>query len=51
MILDDGGDATMLVQRASSTRRPARSRRQTEEDPEEWHVFLDRIRKTLADRP
>ena len=49
MILDDGGDATMLVHMGSSTRRPARCPRRAEDDSEERKVFLELIRQTLAE--
>ena len=52
LIVDDGGDATLLVHKARSTRRPARSRRSTPpSDPEEWGVILDLLRRERRREP
>ena len=50
MILDDGGDATMLVHtRAQKLRRPARCQRLRGGTSDEWRIFLELIRQTLAE--
>ena len=49
MILDDGGDATMLVHKGVEYEKAGEVPEPTEEDPEEWHVFLELVRKTLAE--
>jgi adenosylhomocysteinase len=36
MILDDGGDATMMVMKGRSGRRPARCRAPKKDDGEDW---------------
>ena len=48
LILDDGGDATMMVHRGLEYERAGRVPVADEEDPEEWQVFLDRLR-TIQD--
>ena len=49
MILDDGGDATMLVHRGVEAEKAGEVPEETEEDSEEWKVFLELLRKTLAE--
>jgi adenosylhomocysteinase len=49
MILDDGGDATMLVHKGAEAEKVGEVPEATEEDSAEWHVFLELIRQTLAD--
>jgi adenosylhomocysteinase len=49
MILDDGGDATMLVHKGAEAEKVGEVPEATEEDSAEWHVFLELIRETLAD--
>ena len=49
MILDDGGDATMLVHKGVEYEKAGEVPEPTEEDPEEWQVFLELVRKTLAE--
>ena len=49
MILDDGGDATMLVHKGVEYEKAGEVPEPTEEDPEEWHVFLELVRRTLAE--
>ena len=44
LILDDGGDATMMVHRGLEYERAGSVPVADEDDPEEWHVFLDRLR-------
>ena len=49
MILDDGGDATMLVHKGVEEEKAGEVPEATEEDPEEWLVFLELLRQTLAE--
>jgi adenosylhomocysteinase len=51
MILDDGGDATMLVHKGAEYEQAGGVPSATEEDPEEWHVIIDLLRNSLADHP
>jgi len=52
LILDDGGDATLFVHKAREFEKagtiPAFN---AEQDPEEWGVILDTLRRELAARP
>jgi adenosylhomocysteinase len=52
MLLDDGGDATLLVHKGfeceKSGKVPAYN---AKTDPEEWKHVLDTIRNSIADRP
>ncbi|OBH23577.1 adenosylhomocysteinase [Mycobacterium sp. E342] len=45
MILDDGGDATMLVLRGAQYEKAGVVPPAEEEDPTEWKVFLELLRK------
>ncbi|WP_322859659.1 adenosylhomocysteinase [Mycobacterium europaeum] len=45
MILDDGGDATMLVLRGAQYEKAGVVPPAEEDDPTEWKVFLDLLRK------
>ena len=49
MILDDGGDATMLVHKGAEAEKAGEVPEPSTEDSAEWHVFLELIRRTLAD--
>ena len=51
MILDDGGDATMLVQRGTEFEKAGAVPEATADDSEEWKVFLNLCRRTLAEDP
>jgi adenosylhomocysteinase len=51
MILDDGGDATLLVHNGKKWETAGAVPEATEEDPEEWHVILDTVRATLESDP
>jgi adenosylhomocysteinase len=51
MILDDGGDATMLVHKGAEYEQAGGVPSATEQDPEEWHVIIDLLRNSLADHP
>ncbi|HXA61911.1 MAG TPA: adenosylhomocysteinase [Streptosporangiaceae bacterium] len=51
MILDDGGDATMLVHKGMQYEKAGAVPEAGEDDPEEWHVVIDTLRRTIADKP
>ena len=51
MILDDGGDATMLVHRGVEWEAAGQVPATTEEDSEEFGVFKELLRQSLADDP
>jgi adenosylhomocysteinase len=48
MILDDGGDATMLVHKGAEAEKAGAVPDATDEDSVEWLVFLELLRQTLA---
>jgi adenosylhomocysteinase len=49
MILDDGGDATMLVHKGVEYEKAGEVPEPTEADSEEWRVFLKLVGKSLAE--
>ena len=49
MILDDGGDATMLVHKGAEAEKAGNVPEPSTEDSAEWRVFLALIRETLAE--
>ncbi|MCC6226183.1 MAG: adenosylhomocysteinase [Microthrixaceae bacterium] len=51
MILDDGGDATMLVHKGAEYEAAGAVPEATESDSEEWKVVLDLLRNSLAKEP
>ncbi|QKW39001.1 adenosylhomocysteinase [Actinomadura sp. NAK00032] len=51
MILDDGGDATMLVLKGVEYEKAGAVPTATEDDPEEWGIILDTLRRTIAEKP
>ena len=51
MILDDGGDATLLVHKGVEFEAAGAVPATTENDSEEYQVILDVLRATLADEP
>jgi adenosylhomocysteinase len=51
MILDDGGDATLLVHKGVEFERDGKVPDTAEDDPEEWGVILDVLRRTLDEDP
>ena len=51
MILDDGGDATMLVHQGAEYEKAGGVPSPGNDDPEEWVIVLDRLRNSLADHP
>jgi adenosylhomocysteinase len=48
MILDDGGDASMLVHKGVEFEAAGAVPEPSEEDSEEYRIVLDRLRKSLA---
>ncbi|HEX6420339.1 MAG TPA: adenosylhomocysteinase [Acidimicrobiales bacterium] len=51
MILDDGGDATLLVHKGAEYEKAGAVPEATDDDPEEWHVIVDTLKRTIAERP
>jgi len=51
LILDDGGDATMMVHRGLEFEKAGSVPVADEDDPEEWGVFLDRLRAMQEEDP
>ncbi|GAA1266551.1 adenosylhomocysteinase [Arthrobacter pascens] len=51
MILDDGGDATLLVHRGVEFEAAGAVPAAAENDPEEYAIVLDLLRRTLAEDP
>ena len=51
LILDDGGDATLLVHKGLEYERAAAVPAATDDDSEEWSVVLDRLRSIAAGDP
>ncbi len=45
LILDDGGDATLLVHKGAEYEAAGAVPDATEDDPEEWHVIIDLLKK------
>ncbi|HWJ98163.1 MAG TPA: adenosylhomocysteinase, partial [Acidimicrobiales bacterium] len=51
MILDDGGDATMLVHKGREFELAGSVPPATDEDPEEWGVIIDLLTESVAKEP
>jgi len=51
MILDDGGDATMLVHKGREFELVGSVPPATDEDPEEWGVIIDLLTSSVAKEP
>ena len=51
MLLDDGGDATMLVHRGADFEAAGAVPATADDDPEEWQVVLGVLRASLAAEP
>ena len=51
MILDDGGDATLLVHNGKEWEATGVVPTAQEDDPEEWQVILETVRNTIAADP
>lgn len=48
MILDDGGDATLLVHKGAEYEKAGAVPSASEEDPEEWKIILDLLHRTVT---
>jgi adenosylhomocysteinase len=48
MILDDGGDATMLVHKGTEYEKAGAVPSAVEDDPEEWKIVLDLLSRTVS---
>jgi len=51
MLLDDGGDATLLVHKGAEFEAAGEVPAGADDDPEEWHVILGVLRASLAADP
>ncbi|WP_289008281.1 adenosylhomocysteinase [uncultured Thermomonospora sp.] len=51
MLLDDGGDATLMVHKGAEYEEAGAVPTPSEDDSEEWKVFLNTLRRTIAERP
>ncbi|MEV5407998.1 adenosylhomocysteinase [Thermopolyspora sp. NPDC052614] len=51
MLLDDGGDATLLVHKGAEFEKAGVVPTATEDDPEEWGIILETLRRTIAEEP
>jgi adenosylhomocysteinase len=51
MLLDDGGDATLLVHKGAEFEAAGSVPAAADDDPEEWQVVLDVLRASLAASP
>jgi adenosylhomocysteinase len=52
LLLDDGGDATLLVHRGADYEKSGEIPEfDPENDPEEWGIILDTLRRTIAEDP
>ncbi|MDH2427845.1 adenosylhomocysteinase [Sphaerisporangium sp. TRM90804] len=48
MILDDGGDATLLVHKGAEYEKAGAVPTASADDPEEWGIILDLLRRTVS---
>jgi adenosylhomocysteinase len=51
LVLDDGGDATLLLHKGVEYSRAGAVPPAAPDDPEEWGVVLDLLRRTIAEDP
>jgi adenosylhomocysteinase len=51
MILDDGGDATLLIHNGTDWETAGAVPTAQEDDPEDWQVVLETVRNTIATDP
>jgi adenosylhomocysteinase len=51
LLLDDGGDATLLVHKGAEFEKAGRVPNFTKNDPEEWGVILNVLKTSLVERP
>ncbi|MGH1505106.1 MAG: adenosylhomocysteinase [Acidimicrobiales bacterium] len=49
LILDDGGDATLLVHKGAEYEAAGSVPDATDDDPDEWHVIIDLLKKLHAE--
>nr|WP_185844555.1 adenosylhomocysteinase [Nonomuraea sp. WAC 01424] len=49
MILDDGGDATLLVHKGAEYEKAGAVPAAGADDPEEWHVIIDLLTRTVGE--
>jgi adenosylhomocysteinase len=49
MILDDGGDATLLVHKGVEYEKAGAVPPATDDDPEEWHVVIDLLTRSVKE--
>src|SRR5271166_1161829 len=51
MLLDDGGDATLLVHKGAEFEVAGAVPPPRDDDPEEWHVIVDVLNRALSETP
>ena len=51
LILDDGGDATLLVHKGAEYEAAGSVPDATDDDPEEWHVIIDLLKRLHGEDP
>ncbi|MGH9113781.1 MAG: adenosylhomocysteinase [Acidimicrobiales bacterium] len=51
MILDDGGDATLLVHKGVEYEKAGAVPAASDDDPEEWHVIIEVLTRSIAAEP
>ncbi|MCK4873291.1 MAG: adenosylhomocysteinase [Phycisphaerales bacterium] len=51
LIVDDGGDATLMVHKGAQFEAAGAVPETEPDDPEEWRVIVDRLRQSLASNP
>jgi adenosylhomocysteinase len=51
MVLDDGGDATLLIHKGVEYEKAGAVPAATDDDPEEWHVIVDVLTRSLTENP
>jgi adenosylhomocysteinase len=51
MILDDGGDATMMVLKGAAWEKAGKVPATTADDPEDWVQLVEAVKKTMAETP
>jgi adenosylhomocysteinase len=49
MVLDDGGDATLLIHKGVEYEKAGAVPAATDDDPEEWHVIIDVLTRSLTE--
>src|SRR5690242_18421917 len=51
MLLDDGGDATLLVHKGVEYEKAGVVPDATDDDPDEWHVIIDTLKRSFGEDP